>query len=137
MAPRGRHVCQRIAADNPRGAHPRWLGSREIAAGPPGSQLKIAGAAAVDRTLIVGVLDELGQSELVVRQADPADRRARLLQATAAGRERLRQVAADVATAERGLLAPLDPEAQQQLVGMLRLLVEATAGAGFDLTPCV
>ena len=109
----------------------------EIADGPPRSQLAVARAAAVDRSLLVGVLDELEEAGLVARRPDPTDRRVRILEATPAGVDLLRQAAAAVREAEQRFLAVLDPDVRAGFVEALQTLATAGPQAGFDVRPCV
>ncbi len=109
----------------------------EIVTGPPRNQLAVARAAAVDRSLLVGVLDELENSGLVVRRPDPADRRVRILEATPAGQDLQQRASAAVRDAEQRFLALLQPGAREELVQTLRTLAATGPQAGFDVTPCV
>jgi DNA-binding MarR family transcriptional regulator len=75
----------------------------------PRSQLALAHHLGVDRTVMTYLLDDLVAADLVERQPDPADRRARRIVATRAGRTALRQLERRLAQAEDAVLAPLDP----------------------------
>src|SRR2546423_13123516 len=55
----------------------------------PGTQLALAQHLGVDRTVMTYLLDDLERAGLISRQPDPADRRARRVVATDAGRELL------------------------------------------------
>ncbi|MHB8296287.1 MAG: MarR family winged helix-turn-helix transcriptional regulator, partial [Acidimicrobiales bacterium] len=57
----------------------------EIAKGHVQSQLAIARSAAVDKSVLVGVLDELEAVGFVTRRPDPTDRRVRIVEATEVG----------------------------------------------------
>ncbi|MER7706347.1 MarR family winged helix-turn-helix transcriptional regulator [Kitasatospora sp. NPDC097605] len=92
---------------------------------PTRSQLALAHAVSVDKSKLVLVLDELEAAELVRRRPDPADRRARIVEATDAGRRVLDAAREDVRTIEEGLLADLDPTA----AGTLRSVLGRLAGA--------
>src|SRR5579862_4539501 len=52
----------------------------------PRSQLELASHLGVDRTVMTYLLDDLEKAGLVERRPDPADRRARRIAATEAGR---------------------------------------------------
>jgi DNA-binding MarR family transcriptional regulator len=63
------------------------------------TQIQLADTCQLDKTTMVGTIDELEQAGLVERQTSPTDRRARLIVVTDRGREvhaRARTVVADV-----------------------------------------
>ncbi|GAA3870170.1 MarR family winged helix-turn-helix transcriptional regulator [Streptomyces sedi] len=90
---------------------------------PVRSQLSLAQAVSVDKSKLVLVLDELEAAGLVRRRPDPADRRARIVEATEEGRRTLDAARADVEAIEASLLADLDADAQEGLRTVLRRLV--------------
>ncbi|MFD7733302.1 MarR family winged helix-turn-helix transcriptional regulator [Kitasatospora phosalacinea] len=91
---------------------------------PTRSQLALAQAVSVDKSKLVLVIDELEAAELVRRRPDPADRRARIVEATDTGRRVLDAARADVLAIEDHLLADLEPGAQRSL----RTLLAGLAG---------
>lgn len=101
------------------------------------SQLAVARAAAVDRSLMVTVVDSLESKGLVERSQHPTDRRVRTLEITPQGREVLAKAAVAVREAEDRLLASLPAKQQSELRALLGDLAANAAGAGFDVTPCV
>jgi DNA-binding MarR family transcriptional regulator len=82
---------------------------------PAGTQLALARAIRYDKTRLIGLLDELERDGLVVREPDPADRRARVVSLTAAGRDRHAAVQADVRTMEDEFLGDLTVAEREQL----------------------
>ncbi|MFF4344994.1 MarR family winged helix-turn-helix transcriptional regulator [Kitasatospora sp. NPDC001540] len=90
---------------------------------PTRSQLALAQAVSVDKSKLVLVIDELEAAGLVRRRPDPADRRARIVEATDAGRRVLDAAREDVLAIEDHLLADLEPRAQQSLRALLSGLV--------------
>src|ERR1700749_2791689 len=54
---------------------------------PESSQAALAERIGADKTRIISTLDTLQEAGLITRDPDPADRRARILSITAAGRE--------------------------------------------------
>lgn len=89
----------------------------------PMRQTDVADAVRVDRTTVMNLIDELESAGLVRRGADPSDRRANAVKATAKGAqwlEKLRPVAEEV---ERDFLQPLTPAEQQTLRELLIRLV--------------
>jgi DNA-binding MarR family transcriptional regulator len=90
-----------------------------VADGGPGTQLALAQQLGVDRTVMTYLLDDLEQAGLIERQPDPADRRARRIVITEAGRalhrtlqQRMTQVAAHV-------LSGLEPAGQEMFLSTL------------------
>ncbi|MGC4945982.1 MarR family winged helix-turn-helix transcriptional regulator [Streptomyces sp. DT224] len=90
---------------------------------PVRSQLSLAQAVSVDKSKLVLVLDELETAGLVRRRPDPADRRARIIEATEEGRRTLDAARADVEAIETSLLADLDAGTEEGLRTVLRRLV--------------
>ena len=74
----------------------------------PPNQQALGAHLGIDRTVLTYLIDELAEAGDVERIPDPADRRARKVVATKAGRERLSACEQRVAEAEAGLLAGLD-----------------------------
>lgn len=89
---------------------------------PVRSQLALAQAVSVDKSKLVLVIDELEEAGLVRRRPDPADRRARIVEATAEGRSALDAARDDIAAIEGRLLADLDAPARELLRTTLRRL---------------
>jgi len=86
---------------------------------PVRTQAALAEFIGADKSRIIGVLDELENGELLQRTRDPADRRARLLAITDAGRRKHRAVQTEIQRNEERLLARL-PSADR--VAFLRAL---------------
>ena len=96
-----------------------------IARDRPPSQLALANALGVDRTVMTYLLDELEAAGLVQRRPDPADRRARQVLITPAGEAALAEFGSRLRLAEERLLAPLD----QQEATAFRAMIERVARA--------
>jgi DNA-binding MarR family transcriptional regulator len=94
----------------------------------PASQQQLARRIGVDRTTMVALIDALEEKQLVNRHRDPSNRRAYLLEVTAAGHRRLRDALAAVETAERHVLAPLTGTESATLTRALQRLVHAQSG---------
>jgi DNA-binding MarR family transcriptional regulator len=92
-----------------------------------GSQADLARKLRLDRTNLVGLLNELEGAGLVERRRSPEDRRRHTVLLTAAGEARLDEVERALASVEEGVLAGLDPDQRDALH---RLLQQATAGDG-------
>lgn len=86
------------------------------------TQLAIAQQLGIDRTVMTYLLDDLVRAGLVERRADPTDRRARHVVATAEGRTRLAQLDDQLRSAEQAVLGPLSAAEAEAFRGMLRRL---------------
>ena len=98
-------------------------GSRE-------TQGAIADALGYDKGQLVGLLDELEERGLIVRQRDQADRRRHVVEMTPAGRKALVRARRLSARLEDEFLASLDEQERAQLHALLVRL------AGEHLPPC-
>ncbi|MQP67959.1 MarR family transcriptional regulator [Niveispirillum sp. SYP-B3756] len=97
-----------LIVENP-GRDQTWLGCRS----------------ALDRTTVTGVLDRLEGRDLIRREVDPGNRRARLLYPSAAGEALLTQAQRPVAQAHEKLLEPLPPAERTVFLSLLLRLVNA------------
>jgi DNA-binding MarR family transcriptional regulator len=95
----------------------------------PRTQLALAQHLGLDRTVMTYLLDDLQQAGLVERRPDPADRRARRVEVTEAGRSRLAELAERLHAAEEQLLDGLEPDERATL---RRLLQRLATGAPAD-----
>lgn len=111
--PRGYQVLAMIVAEGPR------------------RQLDLAAHLAVDRTVMTYLLDDLEKADLVQRQADPADRRARLIVPTDQGKETLCDLERRLSTAEDEVLGGLDQADRSSF----RLLLQRVAMMANSVDP--
>jgi DNA-binding MarR family transcriptional regulator len=86
---------------------------------PLRTQSALASSIGADKTRIIDVLDTLQRQGLIVREPDPADRRARLLSLTAEGQRLRASVQAAIQEQENLLLTRLPPADRR---GFLRAL---------------
>lgn len=123
-------AAELVLADLPGGARAYRL---LVAVGhqPHPSQLALAEAVGLDRTVVTYLLDRLEAAELVERQADPHDRRARRIVLTASGAEGLADFKRRLRQVEQHVFGSLDGAEAVQL----RTLLERTAHAVKDLDP--
>jgi DNA-binding MarR family transcriptional regulator len=94
-----------------------------LADGQPASQQQAAQRLAIDRTTMVAMLDTLEGKGLVSRHPDADDRRRNVVELTDAGRDILQRAVKASDDAERAFLAPLSPQAAQQLRDSLQAVV--------------
>ena len=84
-----------------------YIALSQLADRPAGTQLALATAMSYDKTRLIALLDDLERGGLVTRTPDPADRRARIVELTAAGRKRHAAARADIRAMEDELLGDL------------------------------
>jgi MarR family transcriptional regulator, lower aerobic nicotinate degradation pathway regulator len=88
------------------------------------SQADLAGLLQIDRTNLVGLLNELEAEGWIERRRSPEDRRRHLVELTSAGAERLSKVEFALAAIEDHVLAALDPAQRATLYDLLRLAAD-------------
>jgi DNA-binding MarR family transcriptional regulator len=89
------------------------------------TQLALGQALGLDKTTVTSQIDRLEEKGLVVRSADPRDRRARIPEATEAGRTLQAKVATALGGVEAGLLSGFSGAEQRSLRLMLCQLIGA------------
>jgi DNA-binding MarR family transcriptional regulator len=92
----------------------------------PAAQADIGRRLGVDRSDMVGVLNDLERAGYVSRVPDPSDRRRNRVSLTAGGQSALGRSDRLVTQADAALLGPLSPAEREQLVSLLGRI----AGAG-------
>lgn len=88
------------------------------------SQRELAEFLRLDPSQVVALVDELQSKGLVVREPDPADRRANVVTATAAGRDLFERAELSARAAERELHDEFSESERDQLIGLLRRLAQ-------------
>jgi DNA-binding MarR family transcriptional regulator len=127
-------VMDRVLADLPHG--PRGYQALSGAANcSADNQAQLAKQLGVDRTVMVYLVDDLERAGLVERIPDPNDRRSRLIRATPAGHDRLRETEAAISVAEAELLGALSADDQARLRSMLREIAAQVCSGKFE-GPC-
>ncbi len=89
---------------------------------PMRTQAALARSIGADKTRIISVLDDLQERDLIEREADPADRRVRLLRLTSAGRRLHTKVRSAIRQQEDHLLSGLPAGDRAAFVRTLQLL---------------
>jgi DNA-binding MarR family transcriptional regulator len=89
---------------------------------PQSTQSALAEKIGADKTRIIATLDDLQGAGLITRGPDPADRRARLLSITPAGRRVRRSVQGEIQRNEDRLLAELPPAERRAFLRAADLL---------------
>ena len=89
---------------------------------PPRNQGAIAEDLGIDRTVLTYLIDDLERLDLVARRPDPADRRSRLVLATAEGRARWQRLQDELRRVEAHVLSPLSAADTATFQSLLREL---------------
>ncbi|WP_433022435.1 MarR family winged helix-turn-helix transcriptional regulator [Kribbella sp. CA-294648] len=112
-------------ADVPGGPRGYQVLATSVSEGPK-RQLDLAAQLDVDRTVMTYLLDDLEKAGLVQRQADPSDRRARLIVPTEQGRETLCDLERRLSASEDAVMGSLD-DGERMIFRMLlqRIAVQA------------
>jgi DNA-binding MarR family transcriptional regulator len=92
------------------------------------SQSDLAEALRVDRTNLVGLLNDLEATDLIERRRSPQDRRRHTVSLTPAGTRRLTQLQNALGTAEQRVLGALDSDKQATLHALLQEVTANAAG---------
>jgi DNA-binding MarR family transcriptional regulator len=106
-----------------------------------GTQQALAEALQIDRTNLVGLLNELEADGLVTRTRSAEDRRRHIVELTPAGAERLREAECALAVVENEVLSALDERQREQLYELLQLamsghVVSCSEAVAEDADPC-
>lgn len=122
------------AAFEPLGITPRGHSVLAAAFGGRHTQKELAEIVGLDKTTMVVTLDELEAAGLAKRVPSPADRRARVVQVTAAGEKKVRQANEIVTRVQADVLSSLgDGDVGDVLMETLGRLIRAR---GADLVSC-
>jgi MarR family transcriptional regulator, lower aerobic nicotinate degradation pathway regulator len=95
------------------------------------TQQALATRLSIDRTNLVGLLNELETEGLIERRRSPEDRRRHIVEITPPGRETLAKAEFALAAVEDAVLAALDTEQREALY---QLLVQATGDLNAGLS---
>ncbi|MDX6569627.1 MAG: hypothetical protein QOH15_2205 [Gaiellales bacterium] len=110
----------------PLGLRPRHLVALTVLRDHGGAtQQALATTLQIDRTNLVGLLNELESAGLILRRRTDEDRRRHVVDLTDAGGEKLSEAECALAAAEDAVFSALDAEQRETLY---RLLQQATAG---------
>jgi DNA-binding MarR family transcriptional regulator len=118
------------AALTPLGLRPRHLVALTLLREQDGgTQQALAAQLRIDRTNLVGLLNELETDGLIARRRSVEDRRRHIVDLTAAGAERLHAAECALATAEDDVLHALDADQRELLYQLLQQAIGSHAGA--------
>jgi DNA-binding MarR family transcriptional regulator len=98
------------------------------------TQLALGQAIGLDKTTMTSLVDRLEQEGLVIRHADPHDRRARIPGATQAGRALQAKVANALARVESELLSDYSSAQQHALRTMLCHIISSGEGSEMHIS---
>jgi DNA-binding MarR family transcriptional regulator len=96
-----------------------YIALNSLARQPASNQLSLAQAIDYDKTRLIALLDDLERDGLATREPDPADRRARIVALTPAGRARLAAARTDIRAMEAILLDGLSSAERRTLLAVL------------------
>jgi DNA-binding MarR family transcriptional regulator len=102
---------------------------------PGEDQVTLARKVAFDAATFGAVIGRLEARGWVRREPDAADRRRKLLWVTAAGADAAREMKRSVGKVQARILAPLDENEREQLVGLLDRLVAGHEGEATSPPP--
>jgi DNA-binding MarR family transcriptional regulator len=109
------------AALEPLGLRARHLVALTVLRNQRGStQQALATTLRIDRTNLVGLLNELEADGLIARRRSSEDRRRHIVELTAAGARQLADAEFALAAAEGEVLGALDPAQRELLYGLLQ-----------------
>jgi DNA-binding MarR family transcriptional regulator len=109
------------SALDPLGLRPRHLVALTVLRDHPGStQQSLAAALQIDRTNLVGLLNELESAGLIERRRSSQDRRRHTVHLTAPGSDRLAEAESALAAAEDEVLVSLDADQRESLYLLLQ-----------------
>jgi len=98
----------------------------------PATQQALIEALRIDPSNLVGLLNELEQRKLLVRERDPGDRRRHIVALSQAGERTLRQAEGRLAAVQDDVLAPLSGDERDTLHDLLL----RAAGGRLPSTAC-
>jgi MarR family transcriptional regulator, lower aerobic nicotinate degradation pathway regulator len=113
----------------PLGLRPRHLLTLTILRDHGGSQQALAEVLHIDRTNLVGLLNELEDNGLIERRRSPEDRRRHVVELTTAGHETLARAEMALAAAEDVVFGALSTGERERLY---QLLQKASSGLTLD-----
>jgi MarR family transcriptional regulator, organic hydroperoxide resistance regulator len=105
-----------------------WIVLSALIAQPGRTQLALGHALGLDKTTLTSLLDRLETGGLIIRSLDPHDRRARIPEATTAGRRIQARVTHARDHTEAELLKPFSPQEQHLLRDLLTRLAASQHG---------
>jgi DNA-binding MarR family transcriptional regulator len=105
----------------------RWRLLSCLYAGAPRSVGDVAAEIILEQSAATRLIERSARAGLVVKRADPADRRRSLVRITPQGRALIRDVARRAVGVDAGILAALPAPARRRLKGDLKRVIAALA----------
>lgn len=128
-----RLVTDRLAGTGTRRPHYALLAAlKEFG---PASQASLGRRLGIDRSDIVGIVNDLEDRDLVRRTSDPADRRRNSVSITSAGSAFLQELDDVMDGVQATLLEPLDEDEAETLVALLSRIVDDHGSRDDDWKP--
>jgi MarR family transcriptional regulator, temperature-dependent positive regulator of motility len=127
LARRFHQICLGLYSEvcEPAGLTPMEYGVVAALEEAPGlDQQRLAARLGVDKVTVGKLVDALERQNLLLRQVDADDRRARKLHLTKRGAALRRKLRPAMVAAQQRVLAPLAPTDQAKFLGMLQTVVE-------------
>ncbi|GAA1976678.1 MarR family winged helix-turn-helix transcriptional regulator [Kitasatospora viridis] len=121
-----RLVAEAMAEEDSKLGHHAVLAA--VAEHGPLAQAELSRLVRIDPKDIVGIVNDLSARELLVRRKDPRDARKNAIALTPAGAELLARLRVRTDAANEQLLAPLDPAEREQLLILVRKMIEGRIG---------
>ena len=90
----------------------------------PIDQVRLGGLAALDRTTVSVVVRNLERRGLARRQVSDRDRRSKLIEVTADGRDLIGRAMSAVESAQQRIVSPLTPRERRGLIAILKKLAD-------------
>ena len=123
------------AALAPLGVSARGYHVLQAALSSEHKQTELAEMVGLDKTTMVGTVDELEREGFAERRPAPNDRRARIVAVTAAGKRKVAEAGAVKERVQADVLGELPERDQKALIGALDKLVQGRLAEQVDCSP--
>ena len=128
-------AAELAAALEPLGVSARGFHVLQAALSGEHTQTELAAMVGLDKTTMVGAVDELERAGLAERRLSPEDRRARMVDVTAAGRRKVAEAEKVKQRVQAEVLEELSAREGEALMDALSKLVEGRLAEQAECTP--